>query len=215
MTLASYSELETTVASYLARTDRGPQIQNWVRLVELEVERKLGLRSQQLRATGTLAGGSELLETPVGILYPQMLSFDGSPPINVEVVPLAMGTETAYADAGDARPFQASVWGVNSSYATQIRVFPVPPADVNYTLYYTTGITPLTAAAPVNYLLFTAADLYLYGCLFHGHLFDENPEAASGWRGGFDTQIESVKKVEWKARAKAGRLQVRSRGMTP
>lgn len=215
MTLASYTELESEVAGYLGRTDRGAQIQTWARLVELEVERKLGLRSQQARVTGTLAGGSDVLETPVGILYPTQLKFAGSPPINVQTVALPAGEETAYANANDATPIHATVWGVTSDYKTQIRVWPVPPADIDYTLYYTTGITPLTSASPVNYLLYVAADLYLYGCLIQGHLYDENVEGASVWRPLFDDAIAAVRRIEWKARAQVGRLQVRPRFAIP
>lgn len=215
MTLASYSELETEIGKYLGRTDRGAQIQTWVRLVELEAQRKLGLRAQQAVVTDTLAGGSAVLESPVGILYPQQLKFAGSPPINVSTVPLAIGEETAYFEAGNATPSQASVWGVTSDYKTQIRVWPVPPADIEYTLYYTTGIAPLTAADATNYLLYVAADLYLFGCLYHGHLYDENVEGAAVWRPVYDEQMRSLKRIEALARAKIGRLRMRPQHATP
>jgi hypothetical protein len=215
MTLATYGELESALVRYFRRNDRGTQIQDWVRLVELEAERKLGLRAQQLVATGTLTAGSEVLETPVGVLYPQQLTFDGQPPINVEVVTLPQGEEYAFAAAGRAAPTRATVWGVTSDYKTQIRVWPAPNGDIGYTLYYTTGITPLTAIAPANYLLFVAADLYLYGCQFHGELYDKNPEGAAVWRPLVDDAIGQVRKIEAKARAKAGRLVVRPRGWTP
>lgn len=215
MTLASYTELEDAVSRYLDRTDRGVEIQEWVRLVELEVGRKLGLRSQQGRTTGTLAGGSDVLETPAGILYPQQLIFNTQPPIAVDLVSIPKKEEIAFASAGRATPYSATIWGVNASFQTQIRIAPVPPADVPYTLYYTTGITPLTAAAPTNYLLLIAADLYLFGALYHGQMFDENPEGASAWRPLYDEQIRSVKHIEGLARAKGGRLRMRPQHATP
>lgn len=216
MTLANYSELADTVGRYLDRTDRGVEIQEWVRLVEFEVGRKLGLRAQQLRTTGTLTSGSEFLETPPGILYPQQLIFGSQPPTVVEVAPISQGTEFGFAYSGQAIPSRASVWGVNATtYATQIRIWPPPTGNVDYTLYYTAGITPLTAAAPTSYLLLVAADLYLYGCLFHGQMFDENPQGAAIWRPMLDEQIDRVRKVEWRARASTGRLRPRPAGMTP
>lgn len=214
MTLENYGELETTIGQYLDRSDRVTQIQDWVRLVEFEVGRKLNLRAQQDIATGTLLAGSDTLETPVGILYPRQLVFAGSPPINVDTVTIPQGQETAYSEAGRASPLQATVWGVTSDFKTQIRVWPAPSGDIAYTLYYTTGITPLTAANPTNYLLRVAADLYLFGCLYHGHLYDENPEGAATWRPLFDEQIRQVKRIEWKARI-PGRVHVRPRHATP
>lgn len=211
MTLANYSELEDAIARYLDRDDREDEIQEWVRLVELEVERKLNLRAQQLSVSATLTGGQNTIETPAGILYPQNLVFDTEPPVTVEVVSFAQGEEFEWSAAGSATPQQATVWGVTADYKTQIRVWPSPPADVPYTLRYTTGITPLTEAAPTNYLLRIAADVYLFGCLVHGHLFDENAEQAGAWRPLFDEQVRSVKRIEALARAKAGRLHLRPR----
>lgn len=215
MTLSTYSELENTVSRYLDRTDRATEIQDWVRLVELEVGRKLNLRSQQMRTTGTLAGGSDILETPAGILYPQQLVFNTQPPVVVSILALPQLEETAFAASGFHTPYTASIWGVNSSYQTQIRLAPTPPEDVPYTLYYTTGITELTPSSPVNYLLTVAADLYLYGCMYHGHMFDENPEGAAVWRPGYDDAIEQLRRIEGKARARGGRLRVRPQHATP
>jgi hypothetical protein len=215
MTLATYSELTETIEGYLDRTDSASEIQTWIRLVELEVQRKLGLRSQQLSVSGTLAGGSSEIETPVGILYPQQLVFDTEPPVVVEVVSFAQGSETAFSDSGSSVPTKATVWGVSSTYETLIRVWPTPPGDVDYTLRYTTGITALTAAAPTNYLLQAAADVYLYGALVHGYLFEQDMESAAIWRPLFDEQVRQVKKIEALARAKAGRLRVRPQFATP
>lgn len=210
-TLASYSDLEGAIGRYLDRTDRATEIQEWVRLVEFEVGRKLNLRSQQLETSGTLSAGEDTLETPVGILYPENITFASDPSQTVDVVTFPVGEAFADANAGSAVPAQATVWGVTADYKTQIRLWPSVTGDLDYTLRYTTGITPLTAAAPTNYLLLIAADLYLYGALVHGHLFDENPEGAAVWRPLFDEQIRQVKKIEAWARAKAGRLRMRPR----
>lgn len=215
MALATYTELEAAINRYLRRSDRETQIQDWIVLVESEAERELDLRSQQQRTTGTLAAGSAVLETPVGILYPQQLVFASQPPINVSTVVLPAGEETAFTAAGQATPKQASVWGVTSDYKTQIRVWPVPSGDVAYTLYYTTGIVPLTASAPTNYLLSVASDLYLYGCLVHGKMYDQDTDGAAFWQPFYAKALASVKKIEARARARVGRLRVRPQFATP
>jgi hypothetical protein len=217
MTLATYAELDDAIDRWLDRTDRTTEIQEWIRLVEFEVGRKLGLRSQELSTTGTLTGGTNIVETPAGILSPKLLVFESSPPVVVDVVTLAQGEEAQFAESGLATPTKATVWGVSAAFKTQILVWPTPPGDVAYTLYYETGITALTAAAPTNYLLLIAADLYLYGALFHAAMFDKDTDGAATWRPVFDEQIRSVKRIEARARAKAGRSHMRApaRYMTP
>lgn len=216
MAIASYTELKDTVERYLARTDRDSEIPDWIRLVEAEVARKLKLRSQQKTVSSTLTGGSNTVLTPAGILYPELLVFDSQPPQAVEIVSLPVGEAVDYWESGEATPGKASIWGVDASYQTQIRVWPTPPNDVDYTLYYRDDITPLTAAAPVNYLLLVAPDVYLYGCLSHGYLFDQDVDSAAIWRQPFNGAIREVKRIEAMARAKGGLLRMRpSSGMTP
>ncbi len=210
MTLATYTELDDAIDRWLDRTDRTTEIQEWVRLVELEVGRKLGLRAQDLSTTGTLTGGTNVVETPVGILTPTLLVFDGQPPVPVTMVTLAEGEVANFAEAGNGTPTKATVWGVTSDYRTRILVWPTPPANVGWTLYYQSGITALTAAAPTNYLLLVAADIYLFGAQFHACMFDRDFEGAAVWRPLFDEQIRQVKRIEALAKVKAGLLRVRA-----
>lgn len=210
MTLATYDELAADIATWIDRTDRTDEIQKWVRLVEFEVERKLNLRSQDLSTTGTLTGGTNVVETPVGILTPKLLIFDGQPPVVVDLVTLAQGAQAAFAESGSASPSKATVFGVSADFKTQILVWPTPPASIGYTLYYQSGITALTAAAPVNYLLLRGADLYLFGCLVHAYLFDQDTEQAAVWRPLFDEQVRQLKKVEAYAKVKAGLARMRA-----
>lgn len=210
MALANYSELADMVARGLDRTDRTAEIQEWVRLVELEVERKLELRAQQMSTTGTLTSGSTIVETPAGILTPDRLIFSGSPPVSLDVVSFDTGTAFEFANAGSARPSQATVWGITSDYKTQIRVWPAPSGDAPWTLYYTTEVTPLTAAAPTNYLLRIAPDIYYFGAMYHGSLFDQDDLGAARWQGPYLEQMRSLKRVEKLARIKVGRFRMRT-----
>jgi len=208
MGFASYSELKDAVERWLERTDRDTEIQDWIRLIEAEVERRLDLRSQQQSVSGTLSGGTEYIEAPAGLLYPELLVFDVEPPRVVRVLTLGQGEELGFEEVGQATPTHASQWGVSATYQIRIRVWPVPPSDVAYTLYYTSGIQPLTSAAPVNYLLTVAPDLYLYGCKMHGELFDDNAAGAAPWRTLFDKAVLDLKRVQKLSRLKFGRARM-------
>lgn len=216
MSFGTYSELAEAVARWVDRTDRGTEIQEWVRLVELEVSRKVPLRSQQLVESGTLTSGSSAITSQPGILMPKQIVFDTSPPVVVDISTISSGVEAAFAEAGRATPSKASVWGIDpGTGGTQIRVWPTPPADISYRIFYEGGMTPLTPSNPTNYLLLAAPDLYLHGCLYYSGLFDEDDAAASRWRAILTDTIALLKRIEWKARVQGGRLAVRPRGATP
>lgn len=213
MPFGNYSELALALTRWIDRTDRASEIADYVTLVEKDAGRRLGLRDQDKVTTGTLLAGAEYLETPPGILYPRQLVFTTDPPVAVEIVSLVRLEEVRVNGAGQAAPVYAAVDGTNpATFATRIRVAPLPTAaSTPYRLYYTDAIVPLTAAA--NYLLTVAPDLYLYGCLDQNARFDRQiaPDGTTQWTELYLREVESVRKLEWRARAKAGTLKARPR----
>ncbi len=210
MPFANYTQLLETATRYMDRTDRTTELDDFLRLIEADVSRRLNLRAQDKTATGTLTGGSSTLLTPVGILHPRQLVFDTTPPRTIDIVSLNIGEEIEYAERGNEAPFAASIHGVNATYQTQILVWPPPTGDVAYTLRYTDAVTPLTAAAPVNYLLTVHPDVYHYGLQMHSALFDEDDVSMARWDRMYQGAMDQARKIEWRSRATAGRLRVRA-----
>lgn len=191
------------IESYTDREDRSPLIDTWIGLTEADLERRLDLRSQDQTATGTLSGGSGIVETPALILYPRMLVFDGTPPIPVDVVTHQAGARVNYQDAGDVPPTSATVDGLTSDFKTRIRVYPTPASNQTYTLYYRQGIVPLTHQDP-NYLLSRFPDVYLWGALRHSAMFDMSQPESQMWEANYERAIAGIRRIEGMARVKAG-----------
>ena len=60
MAFTSYSELKTTIANYLARSDLTTQIPDFIRLAEIRLQRDLRTRQMLVVATASTTGGDSL-----------------------------------------------------------------------------------------------------------------------------------------------------------
>ena len=61
MSISTYTELQTAVANFLARTDLTSQIPDFIKLAEVRMSRELESRSQEKRATATLVANDEFI----------------------------------------------------------------------------------------------------------------------------------------------------------
>ena len=68
MSIATYSDLKTKVASYLARTDLTDQIPDFIRFAELRLRRELRIRQMLKSVTTTTTGGDSTVELPSDFL---------------------------------------------------------------------------------------------------------------------------------------------------
>jgi hypothetical protein len=62
------------------------------------------------------------------------------------------------------------------------------------TMLYIRRIPPLTAAAPTNWLLTLAPDLYLYGCLMQANIYGWQDERVPGFKALYEEAIEELKR---------------------
>jgi hypothetical protein len=68
MSLATYSDLKTTVANYLARTDLTTQIPDFIRFAELRLRRELRIRQMLKSVTTSTVSGDATVEVPSDFL---------------------------------------------------------------------------------------------------------------------------------------------------
>jgi len=68
MTFATYTELKSSIAGYLARTDLTTQIPDFVRLCETRLRRDLRLRQMLKSVTTATVSGDSTVELPSDFL---------------------------------------------------------------------------------------------------------------------------------------------------
>ena len=125
MAFTSYSDLKTTIAGYLARSDLTSQIPDFISLAELRLQRDLRIRQMLKVATAPTVGGLATVGLPSDFLEMRSMHVTGNP-----IQPL-----TYEAPANFYQNWRASESGVPKFYtvlAAEFRFAPVP--DTAYTL---------------------------------------------------------------------------------
>jgi hypothetical protein len=181
VTIATYSELVTELEAYLNRADYTPRIPTFIALTEARLNRLLDDPEMEVRATAVGTGQFTALPSDFKRLVGVSV---GGPYYNLEQVSGSAITSLDQTITGNPRKY-AIVDG-------SITFAPIDSA-ANITMLYVRRIPALTAAAPTNWLLTLAPDLYLYGCLVQANIYGWQDERVPGFRALFDEAIEELK----------------------
>lgn len=186
MAIDSYANLKQAVERFTHRTDLADVLDNFIELAENDLDKRLRLRNNELRATATMSTTDRFLALPDGFLKMRRLSLiNGS--LNYEIKyesPEAMQLQNA---AGRPRSYTVT---------SQLEFDRV--ADSAYTLEmsYYRRITPLSTSNTSNDVLTDYPDLYLYGCLIHYAVWAADAEALQIYTSKFEAALLLANKQE-------------------
>jgi hypothetical protein len=181
MALSTYSDLKTSVASFLHRDDLTTEIDDFIRLAEADMQVRAKLSQWDAEETISLTSGSGSLPadfahvisvrygTQAGVL--QFLSgeqFDG------------------YAAANSSgEPLFFTIRGANLVVA--------PAATASVLLQYRARFTALSAVSTSNSLLTLFPDAYLNGALMHAAHWSRDSEAMTTYAAFFEAAIRRIR----------------------
>ncbi|HVY52805.1 MAG TPA: hypothetical protein VHA07_14750 [Devosia sp.] len=159
MGLASHIELKEAVARRLGRSgdaDLEAELDDYIDLAEARFQRELRLRAQEQRATAVLS--SAYLDLPTDFLELRNIQLDTDPVRSLECVSPEI-IDRSYPQTAPARPQVYAILGSALQFA--------PPPDRSYTVEidYWKRFEALSDAAPSNWLLVNAPDVYLFAVL--------------------------------------------------
>lgn len=210
MALATYTDLQTSIGSWLARTDLTSIIPDLITLCETDFMSTLRVRQMEGRADSPTGGGStaSAVALPPDFLEMRTVRVLSPAPGNTLdlVSPDYITSHWATTDSGPPRVF--------TIVGPEIILGPAP--DAVYTLeldYY--AFTPLSVAAPTNWLLTSFPGVYLYGSLLKAMPYTRNDARAATWQGMFDDAIGKLMAADLRARWPMGKLVSRPYGSTP
>lgn len=178
MAFTSYSDLQATIASYLARTDLTSMIPSFIQLAENRLRRELRLRTMLVVATTTTTANDSTVELPSDFLEMRDLHLNTNP-ISV----LKYDTPNVF-----YRNTFSTISGKPTNYtllAQDFQLAPIP--DTNYTMQMLYYAAPpyLSNTNPSNVFLANCPDLLLYGALAEAEPYLMNDARLETWAALF------------------------------
>ena len=189
MSFATYSDLKTSIAGYLARSDLTSQIPDFITFAENRLRRELRIRQMLKSVTTATVSGDSTVELPSDFI--EIRDFVA---LTNPIQPLSYSSPSALSN--DPR---ASEVGVPKSYTILANDFLLsPPPDGVYTLrmLYYAAPAYLSSSNATNVFLTTAPDALLYAALIEAEPYLFNDARINTWGTMYDRAISSLTKSD-------------------
>ena len=182
MALGTYSELQSSIASFLHRDDLTSEIPDFIKLAEADLQVRAKLSQWDTSATVTVTSGTGPL--PSDFAKATSVTY-GAGDYTIDFMS-QIGYD-AYAAAGETgSPEYYTIRGTN------LLVYPLYTGSV--TLAYTARFTALSTGATTNSLLTLFPDAYLNGSLMHACSWLHDMEGMNKYAAVFEASITRIKK---------------------
>jgi len=185
MSFTSYSELQTTIAGYLARTDLTTQIPYFIRLAELRLRRDLRIRQMLKSVTTSTVANDETVELPSDFLEVRDFVVVGNPvrPLNY-YSPSAFNRNTRTWEIG--KPIDYTV------LANDFQLAPIPDSVYTLKMFYFAAPVFLSDSNSSNAFLANTPDALLYGALLEAAPYLMDDARINTWGTMFDRAMASM-----------------------
>lgn len=195
MSIGTYSELKTAVASWLDRTDLTSLIPDFITLAEAEIRTDVRCQAMEYLETGTLSGST--LAHPSRYLEARRFTVGGK--VREYVSP------EVYALKEDA----SSTDRVFSSIGQSLYVLNGASGDA-YTLIYYRHFESFVGDSDTNWLLTNFPGIYLYGACMQAGLYLQDDPITQKFQALYQSAVGRLVSRERAAATSGSRLVIRS-----
>lgn len=185
MSITNYSDLQATIASYLARTDLTAQIPDFIQLAETRLRRDLRIRQMLKVVTTTTTNGDGTVELPSDFLQMRDLHINTNP-----ITVLKYESPSNF-----YRNTWSTVTGIPVQYTILAQEFQfAPKPDTNYTLQMMYYAAPpyLSNTNTSNVFLANCPDLVLYGALGEAAPYLMDDARLNTWASMYDRGLSAL-----------------------
>ena len=189
MSLSTYSDLQTSIANYLARSDLTSQIPDFITFAENRLRRELRIRQMLKSVTTATVANDSTVELPADFLQVRDFVVMTNP-----LTPLSYSSPSSLSN--DPR---ASEVGVPKSYtilANDFQMSPVPDGVYTVKLLYFAAPAYLSSSNTSNVFLTAAPDALLYASLIEAEPYLMNDARINTWGTMYDRAIASLAKSD-------------------
>jgi hypothetical protein len=183
MAIASYADLKLAIIVQLGRDEEETRAGDFIARAEEALGRIAFLPERE--ATTTLIATTGTVALPADYAGMRLLWIDGNPRSVLETMTQG-DLLVRYPDVG--------VPAVYAVAGTNLVLGPAPASSTTLNLTYYRALVPLSDAAPTNWLLESAPDLYLAAAMVEAYLFAYNPENAALWSARLAGKAEELRK---------------------
>lgn len=185
MSITNYADLQTTIASYLARTDLTAQIPDFIQLAETRLRRELRIRQMLKVATTTTTANDSTVELPSDYLQMRDLHVNTNPIQTIEYV----------SPSNFYRNTWSTVSGLPRQYtvlAQEFQFAPLPDSTYTLQMMYYAAPPYLSSTNTSNVFLANCPDLLLYGALGEAEPYLMNDARLATWAQMYDRGLSAL-----------------------
>lgn len=185
MALATYSDLKTAVANYLARSDLTAVIPDFIRLAETRLRRELRIRQMLQVVTTSTVSGDSTVALPANFLQLRDIHIDTNPVSAVQYQsPSVFYRNSRTAQSGIPR--QYTILGQEFQFA------PIPDSAYTLQMLYYAAPDFLSDANASNVFMANCPDCLLYGSLAEAEPYLMNDARVQIWASLYDRAVNNV-----------------------
>ena len=189
MALATYSDLKTSIANWLNRSDLTTEIANdFIVLTEADLNSKLRVRKMITSTSITIDSETESLPTDFLQVRDFFITSGGTKYALKYITPAQMDQIRGSSTTGMPKTF--TILGDNFRFA------PIPSSSYTGVINYYKEFTALSDSNTSNYILSNHPSIYLYGSLYHAANFlgGIEPRQVQQWQQQYVTSLERLER---------------------
>jgi len=185
MALDTYTNLKTSIADWLNRSDLTAVIPDFITLAEAQMNRDLNeLTALQKTVTGTVDSVTTSIAIPADLL--NLMNIVLSDGTNNNSLSYIAPEDAGNFGTGQDKPRYYSV--IADNYV----VYPIPNQTYTYSLHYVGEIPALSVSNASNWVLANTPNLYLFGALLEAAAYLGNDPRVPLWEAKYAKGKETL-----------------------
>lgn len=190
MSIANYADLQSSVASWLNRSDLAINIPDFIALAECQLNIDLQARAMETKTTLVTIGGVNTVALPSDMLemrrlqvigtYNQPLSYRSPDEISADYADNVAGQPAVFTVIGD-----------------DLELAPIPDGVYSLELTYRQRIPTLSASNTTNWLITNWPNVYLFATLIAATPFIMNDARLATWAQLYSQAVDGINNVDW------------------
>lgn len=199
--ITDYASLQVEAATDAQRRDLASAMPGLIQRAEANIFRELALYGLAAEATGTSVGGQITAPTDMDGIESLTLITNGYAR-SLDYIP----TQDGQQQIGGGLP---RWYGLDGGVIT---MYPAPAENYAYSLLYTPKLVPLSDAAPTNWVLLNAPDVYLHATVIQIGIRTQDDALITRHGQFYSNAIQALRNKDARQRlARRGSLQIRPR----